>query len=317
MSNKNSFIKKLALSLGFIPFVWWYFSADCTTFGFNGAYSFQGLSNGEGDLERVIGMPQEYIVQKGDTLLDIARAYSFGLDEIKVVNPGVDPWIPPVGHKIIVPTHWILPISSYQGIVINIPEMRLYYFFNSGTDRDFLRLVKTFSIGLGEDDWETPTGRYKIVRKEKDPTWHIPESIWKEGRYPKRIVPPGPDNPLGKFRFVLSLPSYGIHGTNWPWAVGRKFTHGCVRLYPEDIETLYHMVAPGTPVEIVYRPIKVGTKNGDIYMEVHPDIYGKIENPFQTAIDLLNQLHLADRVDLWRLSTALEEQDGLPRKISP
>jgi L,D-transpeptidase ErfK/SrfK len=317
MSNKNAFIRKLVLSLGIVPFAWWCLSANCTAFGFNGAYSFQRLTNGNGNLESVIGMPQEYIVQKGETLLDIARAYSFGLDELKAINPEVDPWIPPVGQKIILPTQWILPISIDKGMVINIPEMRLYYFFNTGTDHDFLRLVKTFSIGLGEDDWETPTGQYKIVRKEKDPTWHIPESIWKEGRYTKRIVPPGPDNPLGKYRFVLSLPSYGIHGTNWPWAVGRKFTHGCVRLYPEDIERLYYMVPPGTPVEIVYRPIKVGTKDGDIYMEVHPDIYGKIDNPFQTAIDLLKQLDLLDRVDLWRVSKVLEEQNGLPRKIGP
>ena len=316
MPNKILFFRKLALSLSLVPLVWWGVSTNCSTLGFTGAYSFQASRDGQGSLENIIGIPQEYIVEKGDTLLDIARAYSFGVEEVKAVNPGVDPWVPPVGHKVLLPTQWVLPISSYQGIVINIPELRLYYFFNSRTDRGFARIVKSFSIGLGEDDWQTPTGRYKVVGKEKNPTWYIPASIWKEGRYPRRIVPPGPDNPLGKYRLLLSLPSYGIHGTDWPWAVGRKFTHGCIRLYPEDIEKLYYIVPAGTPVDITYQPIKVGTKGTEVYIEVHPDIYGRIKNPFQTAIDLLKQRGLLSRVDLDRVLKALDEQNGLPKKIS-
>jgi L,D-transpeptidase ErfK/SrfK len=316
MFDKPLFLKKFCLCIGFIPIVWWCISANYKSLGFTGAYSSQNSVDSQGYVENVIGIPQEYTIQKGDTLLDIARLYSFGLEEIKAINPGIDPWIPPVGHKVLLPSQWVLPTSSYIGIVINIPELRLYYFFKGGADGGMTRLVRSFSIGLGEDDWQTPTGRYKVLRKDKNPTWYIPESIWKEGRYPKRIMPPGPDNPLGKYRLALSLPSYGIHGTNWPWAVGQKYTHGCIRLYPEDIEQLFYMVDQGTPVEIIYQPIKVGMMGGEVYIEVHPDIYGKIGNSFQAAIDLLKQQDLLSRVDLGLINRALEDQNGLPVKIN-
>jgi len=265
---------------------------------------------------KVIGTPLEYIVEEGETLLDIARRYSLGLDEVKAVNPGVDPWIPPAGKKILLPSQWVLPECHYRGIVVNIPEMRLYYFYTLRIDNRAIRLVKTFSIGIGEEAWQTPVGRYKVIKKEKDPTWYIPDSIWREGRYPRRVVPPGPDNPLGKYRLVLSLPGYGIHGTDWPWAVGRLYTHGCIRLYPEDIEKLFRMVSLGTPVELVYQPIKIGEKAGEVYIEVHPDIYGKIKNPLQLAVDLLKEKGLLGVVDLQLVNRALEEQNGLPMKIT-
>jgi L,D-transpeptidase ErfK/SrfK len=309
-------LKSLGLLWSIGLFIWSGILLDYQPLSILPAYGFQAQEDGRLYPDNVIGLPLEYIVEKGDTLLDIARAYSFGVEEVQAINPGIDPWIPPVGQKVLLPSQWILPVCRYQGIVINIPEMRLYYFFNTHLNNHSLPLVKSFSIGIGEEAWQTPVGRYRVIKKERNPTWYIPESIWKEGRYPNRIVPPGPDNPLGKYRLVLSLPGYGIHGTDWPWAVGRLFTHGCIRLYPEDIEKLYNMVSLGTPVELVYQPIKVGTKGTEIYIEVHPDIYDKLENPFQTAIDLLKERGLLNRVDLSLVDKALEEQNGLPLEIS-
>src|SRR5215470_20417856 len=208
----------------------------------------------------VVGSSRFYQAQKGDTLLDVARYYGLGYNEIEEANPGVDPWIPPQGQVLVLPTEFVLPDTPYNGLVLNIPEMRLYYYQSAGNGTT---VVITYPVGLGRDEWRTPAGAFKVTEKDVNPKWVLPESIKAEHRRDGRPAPdfiPGgdPDNPLGKYRLQLSLPLYGIHGTDIPWGVGMQVSHGCVRLYPEDIERLYPRVPIGTPGEFTYQAIKFG-----------------------------------------------------------
>jgi L,D-transpeptidase ErfK/SrfK len=210
----------------------------------------------------IIGEPKVHTTRKDETLLDIARRYHLGYLEIVRANPKVDPWIPGVGSRIAIPSQWILPQSPRRGIVLNIPEMRLYYYLPGSR-------VMTFPLGVGTEGWDTPPGRYSIGGKRTDPVWHVPPSIQKEMEHPVKVVPAGPDNPLGKYWMRLSGTSYGIHGTNKPWGVGRYVSHGCIRLYPEDIAYLYARVRPRTPVMVMYQYAKVGFEQGVPYFQIY------------------------------------------------
>jgi len=210
----------------------------------------------------VIGDPQVHTARAKETLLDIARRYHLGYLEIIRANPKVDPWLPEAGSAIPIPSQWILPNGPRRGLVLNIPEMRLYYYL--GDSR-----VMTFPLGVGVEGQDTPQGLYRIGEKRSDPVWHVPPSIQKEMEKPVKSVPPGPDNPLGKYWMRLSSTSYGIHGTNNPWAIGRYVTHGCIRLYPEDIEYLYTKTRARTPVRVIYQHAKVGFKRGQPYFQVY------------------------------------------------
>ncbi len=272
-----------------------------------------------GAAKSVIGSTRFYNVQKGDTFLDLARFYGLGYNEIEQANPGVDPWIPPVEQAIVLPTEWVLPNVEYQGVVINIPEMRLYYFHPRRPGAPLL--VSTYPVGLGRDDWRTPAGKFKVNGKTKNPTWVIPESIRKERikekGFSETMIPGGdPKNPLGKYRFELSLPMYRIHGTNIPWGVGMQVSHGCVRLYPEDIEQLFPMIPIGTPGQFVYEPVKVGARAGRILIEVSPDIYNQVPGMFGEARRLLSARGWLERVDMARVERAVVEQSGVPLDVT-
>jgi L,D-transpeptidase ErfK/SrfK len=213
----------------------------------------------------------------------------------------------------------VLPQGDAKGVIINIPEMRLYYFHERRKGGPLL--VSTFPVGLGRDDWRTPRGKFKVIGKTKDPTWVIPESIREErirekGRYEKMIPGGSPDNPLGKYRFELNMPGYRIHGTNIPWGVGMQVSHGCIRLYPEDIEQLFPMVPTGTPGEFAYQPVKIGARDGRIYAEVHPDIYTLTPGLFSEARRILTELGWMEWVDAKRLQRAVEEQSGVPLDVT-
>lgn len=214
----------------------------------------------------MIGKSSHHRVEKDETLLDIARRYHLGYQEMVHANPGVDPWVPIVGEEINIPSIWILPRQRSQGVVLNIPEMRLYYYLPDSK-------VMTFPLGVGMEGWKTPPGKFWIGEKRKNPVWYVPASIQEEMEEPRKLIPPGPDNPLGSYWMRLSATAYGIHGTNNPWAVGRYVTHGCIRLYPEDIAFLYPRVPPKTPVEIIYQRTKIGLKAGKAYFQIyrHPD----------------------------------------------
>src|SRR5437763_1332017 len=200
--------------------------------------------------ETVIGALRHYRIRAGDTLLDVARWFDLGYNEIVDANPGVDPWVPAVGTDVVVPTEWVLPCCTYQGIVVNIPELRLYY-FRPAPDDPRTTLVTTYPVGLGRDDRRTPRGKFRVQSKQVNPTWYIPESIRREHIAERgdarRAIPGGaPDNPLGGYRLQLTHRLYGIHGTDVPWGIGMQATPGCVRLYPEAIERLFQLRARGT-----------------------------------------------------------------------
>src|SRR5215813_7919316 len=284
------------------------------------AYSIRTPGKGAPPTDTVVGQIRPYRIRKGDTLIDLARYYDIGYNEIVDANPGIDPWVPPVGASILLPTEWILPCCSYDGLVVNIPEMRLFYYTRSASD-PHTTIVHTYPVGLGRDDWRTPSGKFKIRGKTVNPQWNIPESIRKEHIAerddPRTFIPGGAeDNPLGKYRLELTLPLYGIHGTDIPWGVGMQVSHGCVRLYPEDIERLFPLVPVGTPGEFTYQPVKAGARGGVVYVEAHQDIYGYAPALFREATAALERAHLAGQADQQLLVTALEDSGGIPVRVS-
>lgn len=228
----------------------------------------------------IIGFPGIHVAERKDTLLDIARLYHLGYRELKRANPGVDPWLPGEGTWVTVPSRWILPDAPKEGLVLNIPEMRLYYYLPDSR-------VMTFPLGVGREGQNTPDGTYRVGQKRTNPTWYVPKSIQAEMEVPRKVVPPGPDNPLGKYWMRLSHTTYGIHGTNNPWAIGRRVTHGCIRLYPEDIAYLYPRVPKGTPVRVLYQHAKVGVSEGKAYFQVYR--YG-VADDARLMTDLVGQI---------------------------
>ncbi len=267
----------------------------------------------------VVGQVVEYSPEKGDTFFDLARYFDLGYNELVDANPGVDEWIP--GHfdkPVVVPQEFILPNGSYEGIVINVPEMRLYYYPPA---KGGPRRVVTFPVGLGREEWKTPTGKFSVREKSVNPTWNIPESIRKERiadkGFSETMIPGGdPSNPLGKYRMRLTLDLYGIHGTNIPWGVGMLVSHGCVRLYPEDIEKLYPMVPLGTGGVFVYQPIKVGMRDGRVYVEVHKDLYGMKPGMYRETRAMLEQHGFMSIVDEEKLRAAVLAQSGMPVDVT-
>jgi len=267
----------------------------------------------------VIGNRRVYEVRQGDTFIDLARFYGLGYNEILGANKGVDPWIPDVGSGIQLPTEWVLPNADWEGVVVNIPEMRLYFFPKRRTGE--AQQVRTFPVGLGRDDWRTPKGKFRVNGKTKNPTWVIPESIREEhirekGEYDKMIPGGDPRNPLGKYRIELTMPGYRIHGTNRSYGVGMQVSHGCVRLYPEDIEQLFAAVNIGIPGEFIYQPVKVGARDGRVFVEVHQDIYTLTPGLFTEARRILTESGWLDLVDLDRVARAVEEQTGVPVDVT-
>jgi L,D-transpeptidase ErfK/SrfK len=226
------------------------------------------LPNGD----RVIGSPGSTRTEYADTLVDLARRFGLGYEEIVRANPDVDPWLPGNGTEVLLPTQFVLPQSVGKGLVINIAEYRLYYFRTTDEGDQVL----TFPISIGRQDWATPLGKARIVSKMRNPSWYPPKSVLEEyaaeGRELKNVVPPGPENPLGEYAMRLNIPGYLIHGTNRPAGVGMRVTHGCIRMFPEDIEWLFPEIAVDTPVRIVNEPYKLDWLDNVLYLEVHPPL---------------------------------------------
>lgn len=225
----------------------------------------------------VVGKVQVTISRKEDTLPDIARRFNVGYEEIVRANPGVDPWLPGEGTRITLPTRFVLPDAPRRGVVINLAEMRLFYYPPRKDKRAPLE-VMTHPIGIGRVGWSTPEGRTRVTARIKDPAWIPPVSVRKEHAengdpLPAR-VPPGPDNPLGRHELRLALPGYLIHGTNKPYGVGMRVSHGCIRLYPEDIAQLFDKVPVGTLVTIVNQPYVLGWDGDVLYVQA----YGPLED---------------------------------------
>ncbi|MDH3531663.1 MAG: L,D-transpeptidase family protein [Gammaproteobacteria bacterium] len=221
--------------------------------------------------QSVIGMPQIVYPRADDTLSDLARSYGLGYDELIAANPTVDPWLPGESTPVLLPTQYVLPDVPRTGVVLNIASKRLFYFPEVPDGQ--AQVVKTYPIGIGRVGWETPLGATKVVAKARDPHWYVPASVRREhaeqGNPLPAVVPPGPENPLGTRVLKLDMPGYLIHGTNQPYGVGMRVSHGCVRLYPENIELLYELVEIGETVMIINEPFLIGELDGQVYFEGH------------------------------------------------
>ena len=262
-----------------------------------------------------------------DTLIDLARRYGLGYEEVVNANPGVDPWLPGEGTVVRLPLRRVLPDAPREGIVINLPEHRLYNFPAAKPGES--RVVVTYPVSVGKMDWSTPLGVTRIAAKIKDPLWYPPESVRQEhaahGDILPKVIPAGPDNPLGQFAMRLAIPggAYLIHGTNKPAGVGMQVTHGCMRLYPEHIEELYKMVAVDTPVRIVNQPQKVGWSDGRLWVEVHPPLEATssaVVAPDRSSLARLVTAAVRQRAAgpvLWtRAEAAFELSQGIPVAVA-
>lgn len=274
------------------------------------------------DGEDTVGELQIALARAEDTFVEFARTYDLGFDELRDANPGVDPWMPGEGTPVVLPTRFVLPDAPREGIVLNVAAKRLFY-YPPAVDGE-PRVVETYPIGIGREDWATPTGATTVVARTRDPVWFVPASIRREhaemGDPLPAQVPPGPDNPLGSRVLQLGLPGYLIHGTNKPAGVGMRVSHGCVRLYPEDIEFLYDRVPVGTPVNIVNQPLLLGRSGNDLLLEAHPalaederDWLAELEQRAATrASEMPNG---AADVDQSRLVVIAEDHRGFPVSI--
>jgi L,D-transpeptidase ErfK/SrfK len=265
------------------------------------------------DSQDLVGTVQITVTGKEDTLPDIARRFNIGYEEIVRANPGVDPWLPGVGKKIVVPTQFLLPNAPREGVVINLAAMRLFYYPKHKSGQPLV--VYTHPIGVGKVGWSTPEGVTKIVSREKDPTWRPSASVRKEHAANDdpvaAVVPPGPDNPLGKFKFTLGWPSYLIHGTNKPYGVGLRSSHGCIRLYPEDIEQFFSMIPVGTAVRVVNQPFLFGWQDGRLYLQAYTVLEDDPRNWEKARTDKLAKTMSPRLQQLIKDSTAMVDWDAI------
>ena len=267
----------------------------------------------------VVGESHWIAADRRESLLDAARRNGLGFSDMKQANPDVDMWVPRDGARVLLPTSFVLPNARRRGVVVNIAEYRLYFYHA----RDGQEMVATFPISIGRMDWQTPLGDWRVTRKRTRPTWRPPKSIIAEyaadGEVLPRVVPPGPDNPLGDYAINLSAPGYLIHGTNKPRGVGMQVTHGCLRMLPEDIEWLFPQVPTGLPVTIVNQPVKIGWRDGRLYLEAHPALEDRGAEETGSLIERIRASAQAARVvlDVQAMRRVLIERRGVPTPISP
>ena len=240
----------------------------------------------------IIGKKVTYTVREKETLIDIARKFDISFADIMSANGRIDPWLPKKDRQILIPNRHIMPSVKRDGIIINLGDLRIYFYKNH-------LLIGTYPIGIGRSGWETPLGLAEVIEKKTDPFWIPPDSVREEDPSLPKIVAPGEDNPLGTRAIYLSMPSYLIHGTNKPYGVGMKVSHGCIRMYPEDVESLFDLVEVGTKVNIINEPIKVGWHNNNLYIEVHQlPAYASEKNTLENK----------DRRNLYPLATSMVQK---------
>ncbi len=268
----------------------------------------------------IIGSITHYVTRKEDTLLDLARWNGLGYTEMIAANRGIDPWVPGAGVRLTIPGAHILPDGPRDGLMLNLADQRLYVFrAEDGT-------VESVPIGIGRSAWGTPTGRTEVVRKRANPTWSVPKSIRADDPELPAVVPPGPLNPLGNHAIYLGWPSYLLHGTNEPYGVGRRVSHGCVRLYPEDISRLFTEIPIGLPVTVVNQEVKLAWVGGTLMMEAHPSQEQadqlEADGTFARAKPAKYEYRILDaagahaaRLDWRTVTRALDERTGMPIAI--
>jgi L,D-transpeptidase ErfK/SrfK len=273
----------------------------------------------------LVGSIGSVTVRDEETLLDIAREQGIGQEEIINANPGVDRWLPPPGTEVIIPGRRLLPEGARRGIVINLPEYRLYYYLEPAR-KNGPREVITVPISVGRMDWKTPLGLTQITGKQKNPSWTPPQSIRAEheadGDILPKVVPPGPDNPLGAYALRLGIPGYLIHGTDKQFGVGMRVTHGCMRLLPEHIEALFQLAPVGTSVRLMNQPVKMGWGGDGLYLEVHPPLEEDERPADELVAETLDKVHFLVAphpylvVDEAAVRLAVIEKSGLPVAVT-
>ncbi|MDE0852891.1 MAG: L,D-transpeptidase family protein [Nevskia sp.] len=280
-----------------------------------------GLATLAAPADDLIGRPTTSTIAAGETLLDLARRYDLGFAEIVAANPLLDPWLPPSDSSVLLPTQHILPAGPRNGILINLAELRLYYF---PADQS---AALSYPLGIGREGWQTPLGTTRIARKRAHPGWSPTATERAEDADLPQWVPPGPDNPMGEYALYLQWPGYAIHGTNRPYSIGRRDSHGCIRLYPEDIAALYALVPTGASVTVVDQPAKAGWMNAELFLEIHPgqagaDALEAGERPPATSSPALEGwLRVlagteADRINWDTVRLTVQQQRGIPVQIT-
>ncbi|MGR8948073.1 MAG: L,D-transpeptidase family protein [Gammaproteobacteria bacterium] len=271
----------------------------------------------------VLGGLQVIEAHRENTFSAIAREYGLGYDELKIANPGIDPWLPGDGTRIYLPTMMIIPDVERAGVVVNLPSLRLLHFQTSSVTESLVS-IENYAIGIGREGWATPTGNFHITEKVRDPNWYPPASVKKEhakmGDPLPDVVPPGPDNPLGRFKMRLSNPEYLIHGTNKPSGVGMRVSHGCIRLYPENIAELFENAPKNTKVQIVNQPVLAGWRNRQLFLEVHPQLVEDKRDIHQLAeqeiAKALQKSPAGVSVNQKLIDVIIAEKRGLPFPIT-
>ena len=246
------------------------------------------------------------------TLLDVAFEQRLGYAGVARLNPDVDPWIPEPGTEIELPTWSVLPDAPERGLVINLPELRMYDFPRPGPPQ-------VYAIAIGEVDSPTPTGSFVLGMRRAEPVWYVPDSIRGERPELPAVVPPGPANPLGSHWISIGSTSYGLHGTNNPWSIGRLSTHGCVRLYDDVMRRLFTSAPAAAPLRIVYQTIKLGARGNRLYLEAHPDLYGRAtlarDELFARLMMLRRTGVTEEGIDAARVERIAREARGIPVEI--
>jgi len=253
----------------------------------------------------VVGRMDKALIENEDTLLDIAYRHRLGFQAVARLNPDIDPWIPVPGTVVLLPTVFVPPDAEPKGVVINVPEMRLFDYSKPNT-------LDVYALAVGDQADRSILGEFRIGAKRKNPTWYVPESIRNERPGFPMQVPPGPDNPLGSRWMTIGNTSYGIHGTNVRWSIGREATHGCIRLYEDEIQRLYDRVPEGTRVQIIYQPVKWGRDGDQIVLEAHPDLYGLQPDRLAEALERARAMGLDGAVDPELVRRTIDEAIGIP-----
>lgn len=272
--------------------------------------------------QTVVGEPQIVFTRATDTFSDLAREYGLGYDELVAANPGIDPWLPGRNTPVLLPTQYVLPDTPRTGVILNIASKRLFHYLPI-VDGEPVK-VMTYPIGIGRIGWETPLGETTVIAKARDPDWYVPWSVQKEHREMGNplppVVPPGPDNPLGSHVLQLEMPGYLIHGTNQPYGVGMRVSHGCVRLYPENIELLYSLVEIGESVTILNEPYLLGWRAGELFLESHAPLRDDAISPDQRLQAIFDTARNAsgafnDRTEQGYARAVAGDARGVPVKV--
>ncbi len=274
-----------------------------------------------GDRFEATGELGLHYAKRGEALLDVAMQYGLGFVELRAANPEVDPWLMKEGTPIILPTQHLLPERAEWGILVNRGDLRLYYFPKKGGP------VRSWPISTGREEYETPLGLQHVTELTRNPTWIPTAAHRKDDPTVPRRVPPGPENPLGKFRVRVGWNGYAIHGTNKPEGIGRRVSRGCIRMYPEHIEELFELAKVGMPVAISHQPVKFGWIGNELYVQIHPnkEEVDRLEDGKLMGAHQLNNLselafkaagRQVGRVNWHALFTAADQRRGLPVRIT-